>query len=117
MPWTEDRVLGVSSLVKAAYLLLQPFQHGSKVGLPVLLIGFHLLGQFFFRHLDEVIVLLNGFLDHLPLMFPFLGEVLQELSFLVLGTHKGRERLLRGSTQGMFLSSDLKAPHPEHMPP
>lgn len=71
----RSRVLafeGASCQSRIAYLLLQPLQHGGQVSLPVLLVGFHLLGQLLFCHLDEVVVFLNGFLDHLSLVLPFL---------------------------------------------
>lgn len=68
------------------------------MGLPVLLIGLHLLGQLLFRHLDEVIVFLNSFLDHLSLMLSFLCEVFQELGFLVLGQHKKEKDPLGGTS-------------------
>lgn len=58
------------------------------MGLPVLLIGLHLLGQLLFRHLDEVVVFLDSFLDYLSLVLSFLCKVFQELSFLVLGQRK-----------------------------
>lgn len=80
----------LNSCPKTTHLLLQPLQHGSQVGLSVLLIGFHLLGQFFLCHLDEVVVFFDGFLDHFPFMFAFLCQVFQELSFLVLEKHKRR---------------------------
>lgn len=79
---------GASCQSSMDYLLLQPLQHGSQMGLPVLLIGLHLLGQLLFCHLDEVIVFFDSFLDHLSLMLSFLREVFQKFSFLVLGQHK-----------------------------
>lgn len=84
---------GASCQPSTAYLLLQPLQHGGQMGLPVLFIRLHLLGQLLFCHLDEVIVFLNSFLDHLSLVLSFLCEVFQELSFLVLGQHKKRKTL------------------------
>lgn len=74
------------------------------MGLPVLLVGLHLLSQFFLCHLDEVVVFLNGFLDHLPLMFSLLCQVLQKLSFLVLVEHGGRRRPLKVSMPGCVFS-------------
>lgn len=54
------------------------------MGLTVLLVGFHFLRQLLFGHLDEVVVLLDGLLDDLPLVLPLLGQMLQQLSLLVL---------------------------------
>ena len=70
------------------------------MGLPVLLIGFHLLGQFFLCHLDEVVVFLDGFLDHLTLVFSLFCQVLQELCFLVLWEHEVKRRPFRVSKPG-----------------
>lgn len=66
---------GASCQSRTSYLLLQPLQHGSQMGLPVFLIGLHLLGQLLFRHLDEVVVFLDSFLDYLTLMLSFLCKV------------------------------------------
>lgn len=71
------------------YLLLQPLQHRSQQGLPVLLVGLHLLLQFFLGVLDEVVVLLEGLLDHLALVLPLLCQVLQQFSLLALGAEEG----------------------------
>lgn len=86
---------GASCQSSTPYLLLQPLQHGGQMGLPVLLIGLHLLGQLLFRHLDEVVVFLDSFLDHLSLVLSFLCKVFQELCFLVLGAAQERERPFR----------------------
>lgn len=66
------------------YLLLQPLQHGGKEGLPVLLVGLHLLLKLLLGVLDEVVVLLEGLLDHLALMLPLLCQVLQQLGLMAL---------------------------------
>lgn len=72
------------SLSSGQYLLLQPLQHGGQQGLPVLLVGLHLLLKLFLGVLDEVVVLLEGLLDHLALVLPLLRQVLQQLSLLAL---------------------------------
>lgn len=66
------------------YLLLKTFQHGSDVGLPVLFVNLHSLLQLYFGHLDEVVVFLYGFQDHLSFMISLLSQVLQKFSFLTL---------------------------------
>lgn len=69
---------------------MQPLQHGGQQGLPVLLVGLHLLLKLFLGVLDEVVVLLEGLLDHLTLVLPLLCQVLQQLSLLALEADRKR---------------------------
>lgn len=68
----------------ATDLLPQALQFGSHLGLSVLFVGLHFVGQLFFRHLTEVVVLLYGFLKHLLLVLPLLRQLLQDLGFMGL---------------------------------
>jgi len=61
------------------------------MGLAVLLVGLHLLRQLLFGHFDEVVVLLDGLLDHLPLVLPLLRQMLQQLSLLILHGQSGHD--------------------------
>lgn len=65
------------------------------MGLPVLLVDLHFLGQLLFGHFAEVVVLLNGFLNDLTLVFPLLCQVFEELGFLALKRkEKGLESII-----------------------
>lgn len=66
------------------YLFLKPLQHGGQQGLAVLFVGLHLLFQLLFRVFDEVVVLLKGLLDDLPLVLSLPSQVLQQLRLLKL---------------------------------
>lgn len=51
----------------------------------VLFVSLHLLVELLLCHLAEVVVLLHGFLLHFFFMLTLLSQVLQNLSFMVLG--------------------------------
>lgn len=59
------------------------------MGLPVLLVDLHSLRQPLFGHFDEVVVLLDGFLNDLSLVFPLLCQMFEELGFLTLKENEG----------------------------
>lgn len=60
--------------------------------LTVLFVGFHFVGQLLLCHFAEVVVLLDGFLQHLLLVLPLLGQLLQHFCLVGLARQgPGRE--------------------------
>lgn len=69
------------------------------MGLAVLFVDLHLVVEFLLCHLAEVVVLLQGLVEHLSLMLPLLSQLLQEQGLLRLQREKSERDGKEGETE------------------